>query len=257
MVFHHCLADYITERESRGEKVSAQINWILQSYESLSSRFPEWQSEILANDPHRPRDLAFLEAVHDAWDTCTAYFVSLTKEGSKSGVKGLRYYDLMASHVTQAVNWWSDAWSAVCNEKCHPTLPGLSSSSSDLRPLRALEAEGMHLYFSYLPLIVADMRSRCSSNGSESMNSREPDSNSSEPDSNGNEDTAEVRESEGKDYEKWEALVHEAWLTMIFHGMCWWRLHWMFEGEKQVYGVCKVEAGNAKSEEREEGWEIV
>ena len=64
-------------------------------------------------------------------------------------------------------------------------------------------------------------------------------------------------ELERKDSEKWETLVHEAWLTMIFRGMCWWRLHWMFEVERQVCGVCEVKAENAKSEEREEGWEIV
>lgn len=43
-----------------------------------------------------------------------------------------------------AVDWLGDAWFANRNEKHHPILPRLSSSSSGLRPLRALEAEGMY-----------------------------------------------------------------------------------------------------------------
>lgn len=247
IVFHHRLAEYITERESRGKEVSAQIKSILQSYESLSSRFPEWESEIPANDPYRPRDLAFLEAVHDAWDTCTAYFVSSAEAQRKPGVKALRYYDLMASQITHAVNWWADAWENIRHEKCH-AIP-----VSGLPPLRALEAEGMHLYFSYVPLLAADMRSRAgrsevpkpteASNGTENVKAK----------------ATRIEESEGEASEKWEALVYEVWLTMIFRAMCWWRLHWMFEGERQVYGVCEVEVGNGEVEwdgEGEEGWEM-
>ena len=98
--------------------------------------------------------------------------------------------------------------------------------------LRDYIAEGMHLYWDYLEqgLIFGEMRER------------------------------------GWDVSRKE--VREAWVVMLFRGFCWWRCHWMMEGE----GMCEAperlaseyfvemgdggEGGSVK-EEREEEFVLV
>ena len=60
--------------------------------------------------------------------------------------------------------------------------------------LRDYIAEGMHLYWDYLELVVEEMVSRGY--------------------------TEVPKES-----------LREAWVMMIFKGFCWWRSHWMMEGQ--------------------------
>lgn len=131
-----------------------------------------------AENPDRVngRDLKFLEEVHDCWDAATDYFVRIQEKHH------LRYLDLMASHISHAVNYWCDAWQRL-----------KAGNARENDGLRALEAEGSHLYFDNLPLIVDDMRR--------------------------------------KGFEGPEELVHEAWFTLMFRAFCWWRCHSLHPGE--------------------------
>ncbi|KAL9113489.1 MAG: hypothetical protein Q9187_007622 [Circinaria calcarea] len=255
VVFYLRLLEYITQREEQGMNVSMQTKGILQSYESLVKRFPEWESEALANDPKRPHDLAFLEAVHDCWNSCEFYFLNLAERDCLPGTHPFRYSDLMVTHIKHAVNWWGDAWENIRNGTCHPTPASTLPSSSKLQTLRLLEAEGMHLYFSYLPRIVADLRSKCYPTHNE-----KPNTNSKTNDSEVSRDIQEAKEADLEDldvdnYREWEALVHEAWFTMIFRAMCWWRLHRIQRGKRQVSGAC--ETGQGEDGEGDEAWEFI
>lgn len=151
--------------------------WILDQYERLNT-YSDWEDEVENNDQVNNCDLAFLEHVHDCWDATTDYFVQIEK------FHQLRYLDLLASHVSHAVNYWGDAWHNLKNGKARPHFG-----------LRELEAEGAHLYFDYLPLIVEDMR--------------------------------------GKDIKalRPEQLVHDACFMLMFRAFCWWRCHSVHPGE--------------------------
>lgn len=59
----------------------------------------------------------------------------------------------------------------------------------------------MHMYFEYLPAIVKDVKAR--------------------------------------GFEGSEGMIEEAWLVMMFRGMCWWRCHSVWPGEDPRQG-CKV-----------------
>lgn len=177
VVFYNRLKEYLgTRSEDRFE----QAIWVLKQYERLKSRHSEWENEAENNNKVNDSDLTFLDNVHHRWDSTTDYFVQLQE------AHHLHYLDLMASHISHAVNYWGDAWQQLKQGKAR-----------DNYGLRALEAEGAHLYFDYLPLIVEDMRR--------------------------------------KGFEGPERLVHEAWFTLMFRAFCWWRCHSLHPGEDPSY----------------------
>ena len=192
VVFYNRLQEYVAERGktavvkhvgSPGEKIVAipeQIGWIMQQYESLKTKYAEWEDEVRANDQANNRDQAFLEEAHTSWDMTTNYFLHLQNR--------LSYYDLMASHISHAVNYWGEAWEHIRSNK-----------TRNHYGLRALEAEGMHLYFDYLPSIIASLRL--------------------------------------KGFNGADELVHEAWFTLMFRAFCWWRCHYFCPGQDQMYGA--------------------
>lgn len=182
VVFHNRLKEYMTETE---HVISDQAKWVLQQYETLKAHYPEWENEGLANDQVNDRSQDFLNDSHACWDAATEYFVDLQR------TENLRYQDLMASHVTQAVNYWGDAWARI--------KEGKARNHYGLRPL---VAEGMHMYWDYLPNIVVAMRS--------------------------------------KGFRGEEGLVHEAWFTMMFRAFCWWRCHFMNPGENMVQAPMRL-----------------
>ena len=79
----------------------------------------------------------------DCWNAATEYLVQLQE------THHLHYLDLMASHISHAVNYWGDGWKQLNRGKAR-----------DNYGLKALEAEGAHLSFDYLPLIVEDIRNK-------------------------------------------------------------------------------------------------
>ena len=174
VVFHNRLKEYVSARSV--DVPSAQVDWVLEQYERLKARYSEWENEAENNNRVNDRELNFLEDVNDCWDAATDYFVQLQEKHR------LRYLHLMASHISHAVNYWTDAWQRL-----------KEGNARDNYGLWPLEAEGAHLYFDYLPLIVEDMRR--------------------------------------KGFEGPDKLVHEAWFTLMFRAFCWWRCHSLHPGE--------------------------
>lgn len=170
VVFHNRLKEYTATHSSE------QANWVLKHYEQLKSKYNEWENEAEHNSPVNGSDLGFLEEVHDCWDAATEYFVRMEEQ------QDLRYLDLMAAHIAHAVNYWGNAWRRLKQE-----------IARDNYGLRALEAEGSHLYFDYSSLIVEDMRK--------------------------------------KGFEGPEKVVHDAWFMLMFRAFCWWRCHSLHPGE--------------------------
>ena len=140
VVFHHRLMEYIAERKGG---VDHQVKRILKLYEDLKAQHDEWENEDLANEQINDRSIVFLDKAHDGWDEATAYLVDLERN------HGLRYYDLMATHITHAVRYWGDAWSNIREGKARHHYG-----------LRDWVAEGAHIYWDYLPEIVTDMQSK-------------------------------------------------------------------------------------------------
>ncbi|MCJ1224977.1 hypothetical protein MMC12_001624 [Toensbergia leucococca] len=174
--------DRLEEHFSSMKETSQQIKWILQQYDILNARYPEWENDLKASDQINDCNIDFLDDVHACWDTTTAYFVRI------EGTHQLHYYDLMATHISHAINYWADSWSHIRSGNVH-----------DSYGMDGLMTEGMHIYFDYLPSIVAKMRRR--------------------------------------GFEGDEELVREAWFVMMFRGFCWWRCHFMRSGEAAVEGM--------------------
>ena len=140
VVFHNRLKEYLRA----SEKTSLmQAHWVLEQYEHLQVQYSEWENGARTHEEVNDCNLNFLEEVHGLWNAATDYFVRLHETHQ------LRYFDLMAVHVSHAVNYWGDAWGQVKQGKLR-----------DNYGLRFLEAEGTHLYFDYLPRIVSDMKER-------------------------------------------------------------------------------------------------
>lgn len=178
VVFHNRLKEYI--RKGSNETSLKQAHWVLKQYEHLKVRYSEWENEARTHEQVNDCNLKFLGEVHGLWDKATDYFVQLHETNQ------LHFYDLMATHISHAVNYWGDAWEQLRQGKAR-----------DNYGLRALEAEGTHMYFDYLPRIVADMRE--------------------------------------KGFDGPEELVHEAWFTLMFRAFCWWRCHSLHPGEDQSH----------------------
>lgn len=175
VVFHNRLKEYL--RASKGKTTLKQAHWVLEQYEHLKVQYSEWENEARTHSQINDCNLNFLEEVHSLWNTTTDYFLHLSETHQ------LQYYNLMATHISHAVNYWGDAWSHLKHGKARDNY-GLN---------KALEAEGMHMYFDYLPAIVKDMK-----------------------------------EKEGFDGP--EELVCEAWFTLVFRAFCWWRCHSLYPG---------------------------
>jgi len=179
VVFHNRLKEYLADPK---HPISDQMKWVLQQYETLKAQHPEWENEALANEQANCRNKDFLEKSHACWDATTEYFINLQRTDQ------LRYYDLMVSHIVHAVNYWGDAWSHI-----------QKGTARDHYGLWDWKAEGMHVYWDYLPEIAQEMRS--------------------------------------KGFEGEDVLVHEAWFTMMLRAFCWWRCHFLSTGEENI--ICE------------------
>lgn len=166
-----------------------QAFWVMEQYERLRKFYPQWEDEASNTVLINFRDLDFLEDVHNCFDGTTDYFTNLQR------THNLQYGDLMAAHMSRAVFYWHDCTARIRDGKQSETY----GSTSDGRG--SWEAEGMHMYFKYLPAIVKDVKAR--------------------------------------GFEGSEGMIEEAWLVMMFRGMCWWRCHSVWPGEDQRQR-CKV-----------------
>ncbi|KAL9021289.1 MAG: hypothetical protein Q9185_001494 [Variospora sp. 1 TL-2023] len=170
---------YVTERKDTGLYAPYIAFWVRDKYCELMEHFPEWEDEVLANKQINNRSMQFLDACNAAWDYCTGHLSNLIRTYGKNF-----YRDLMAAHLKHAVNWWHQAWNRM-----------RAGEARDNYGLRDYIAEGMHLYWDYLDLVVKEMQER---------------------------GWSEVP----------LATLKDAWIVMVFRGFCWWRCHWMMEGQE-------------------------
>ncbi|KAL8935877.1 MAG: hypothetical protein Q9211_004473 [Gyalolechia sp. 1 TL-2023] len=181
VIFRRRLGELIASpqyTESPSLPLPEMIVWVRTKYDELMQQYPEWEDEVLANNQINHRSMEFLDSCHLAWEHCTNHLYSLITRHGKSF-----YQDLMAAHLKNAVNYWHQAWNRM-----------RAGTTRDHHGLRDYIAEGMHLYWDYLELVVEEMEAR------------------------GWTDVA-------------REVLREAWVVMIFRGFCWWRCHWMMEGQ--------------------------
>ncbi|KAL9632621.1 MAG: hypothetical protein Q9164_005207, partial [Protoblastenia rupestris] len=109
VVFYHRLKDLITERDSKAERVSAQMRFTLLQYEELRDRYgPLWEDQHQCRINRTP--VEFLDDLHARHTATTHYFTQLQNEYAfGKGGQTFRYTDLLYSHIRNAVNHFSDA----------------------------------------------------------------------------------------------------------------------------------------------------
>ncbi|KAL8947870.1 MAG: hypothetical protein Q9183_007742, partial [Haloplaca sp. 2 TL-2023] len=184
VVFSHRLdafinsSRYIREKNIARLPVPPGLLKVQYAYKHLQKTWQEWEDEVLANSQINNRPSGMLRCCELAWTMCEKHFIKLNRDYGESF-----YRDLMASHLKNAVNWWHQAWNRM-----------REGTARDNFGLRDYIAEGMHLYWDYLELVVEEMVSRGY--------------------------TAVPKE-----------IIREAWVMMIFKGFCWWRSNWMMEGQ--------------------------
>ncbi|KAI4262608.1 MAG: hypothetical protein L6R42_002212 [Xanthoria sp. 1 TBL-2021] len=182
VIFRHRLDDFIASPQYTDSPVRPVPDMILavrDMYYAMMDEFPEWEDEVLANKQINNRSAHFLNRSLEHWVACTEYFRRIHETTGPTF-----YRDLMASHLKNAVNWWHQAWNRIRTGK-----------ERDNHGLRDYIAEGMHLYWDYLELVIEDMESKGWMEVSREM-------------------------------------LSEAWVVMIFRGFWWWRCHWMMEGDE-------------------------
>ncbi|KAI4234910.1 MAG: hypothetical protein LQ349_003495 [Xanthoria aureola] len=185
VIFRHRLDDFIAGPQftvAPARPVPGMVLAVRDMYHAMMDEFPEWEDEVLANQQINNRSAHFLTRALEHWVACTAYFRRIHETTGPTF-----YRDLMASHLKNAVNWWHQSWNRIRMGK-----------EREHHGLRDYIAEGMHLYWDYLDLVIEDM------------------------------------ESKGWMEISRETLT-EAWVVMIFRGFCWWRCHWMMEGDEMCH----------------------
>ena len=80
-----------------------QAEGILKQYEKLNFGYSERENEAEDGIPVNGRNLSFLEEMHGCWDAAAVNFIRL------QDIHHSRLLDLMASHISHAVNIWGDA----------------------------------------------------------------------------------------------------------------------------------------------------
>ncbi|KAL9591575.1 MAG: hypothetical protein Q9179_007586 [Wetmoreana sp. 5 TL-2023] len=120
------------------------VSQVQHIYRCMQQDYPEWEDQVLANCQINNRSPDFLYACESAWCGCTDYFHGLISAHGE-----YFYRDLMAAHLKNAVNWWHQAWIRI-----------REGTALDNYGLRVHIAQGMHLYWDYLELVVGEMRER-------------------------------------------------------------------------------------------------
>lgn len=177
VVFRGRLVDYIGQHSG---ELSEQINWVAQQYDKLKERFCAWENDLDAINRINSQNLDFLEDVHRLWDYTTAYFRTLAEREKDR----LGFFDLVSCHTQHAVNFWHEAHERM--------REGKMRGHYGVEGLRDWLAEGMHMYWDYLPSIAAELSRNC-----------------------------KVEQN----------TVHEAWIMLLFRAFCWSRCHFMCASE--------------------------
>ncbi|KAL9027040.1 MAG: hypothetical protein Q9196_004381 [Gyalolechia fulgens] len=172
VVFRQRLGEYVHDQ---AHAASPPILWVLQSYDAFKVTEPRrW--EHLDTEPFYEDFslLPFLDEVHQAWDHTTAYFERLGQSD------GLSYHRLVAAHMKYAVHYYHEAHGRIGE-----------GTVREHHGLCDWLAEGMHMYWDYLPRIVMEEMT---------VDGKRPLSGE---------------------------LIHEAWIMLLFRAFCWSRCHYL------------------------------
>ncbi|KAL8799380.1 MAG: hypothetical protein Q9182_005922, partial [Xanthomendoza sp. 2 TL-2023] len=115
-------------------------------YHDTMTHFPEWEDAVLANSQINNRSPHFLARVLQTHRECTAYFQRLHSQLADDTF----YPDLLATHLSHAVNWWHESFARIRSGTTRPHYGAV----------RTHIAEGMHLYWDYLDSVVEDMQAK-------------------------------------------------------------------------------------------------
>ncbi|KAL8835050.1 MAG: hypothetical protein Q9170_003479 [Blastenia crenularia] len=152
---------------------------VLHAYDSLKSKYPWWENGIDEDFCAHSFGVPFFDDVQEACRKLTSYFDILRYQ---PGCDYL-YRDLVACHIKHAVNFWHEAHERIREGKAR-----------DHHGLCDWLAEGMHLYWDYLPGIIKEM----------STKTKAPPS-----------------------------LIREAWIMLMFRAFCWSRCHYICKPEER------------------------
>ncbi|KAL8871057.1 MAG: hypothetical protein Q9174_003036 [Haloplaca sp. 1 TL-2023] len=152
---------------------SSRASWILETYDSLRGDHEMWEEGVDIGSLNRDHWHEFSWKVHDVCQEATDYFRDLGSDEKNN----IDYGDLIASHIKYAVKFWDQAHGNIQR-----------GDGRDHHGLTDWLAEGMHMYWDFLPDIVSDMKRK--TNASESS-------------------------------------IREAWIMLIFRAFCWSRCHYL------------------------------
>ncbi|KAL8708103.1 MAG: hypothetical protein Q9220_006957 [cf. Caloplaca sp. 1 TL-2023] len=170
VIFRQRLGEYI---HCVDNEPSDRILRVRHRYDFFTGNWPYWE-DGLTEDFSMDKDITrFFDVVHQDWDETTTYFNRLNTAKHER----IYYADLVACHIKHAVNYWNEAHGRIREGKAR-----------NHHGLRDWLAEGMHMYWDYLPSITKEMADKC----------RAP-----------------------------EALIEEAWIVLMFRAFCWSRCHYM------------------------------
>ncbi|KAL8691515.1 MAG: hypothetical protein Q9218_003281 [Villophora microphyllina] len=142
VVFRYRLGEYLS-KEARG---NTQASRVQQMYDSLADVYPFWVEGVDANLTHTRFGQSFLERVQEAWDETDKYFRELASRKDLEDMQSF-FPDLVACHIKHAVNFAHEAHNRIAQKTARNHF-GLTDWL----------AEGMHLYWDYLPDIVEEMK---------------------------------------------------------------------------------------------------
>lgn len=178
VVFRHRLGDYVSK--NRGN--CSHATWVLETYDSLKALHACWENGI---DDNNPSDcIHVLDEIRDAWDHTGLFFCDIR---TITGLKAEWLYPrLIGCHIKHAVNYWHESHQRIRDKR-----------TRDHYGLTNWLAEGMHLYWDYLPDIANEM-------------------------------SLEVkRHKVSGEAEVSDSFIGEAWIMLMFRAFCWSRCHYM------------------------------
>ncbi|KAL9577539.1 MAG: hypothetical protein Q9212_006301 [Teloschistes hypoglaucus] len=181
VVFRDRLGDYVSK--NRGHCPHA--TWVLDTYDSLKALHACWENGIDEDIPHEC--IGVLDQIRDAWFHTEKFFIDTR---ISSGLVDWFYTRLVGCHIKHAVNYWHESHQRIRDK-----------TTRDHHGLTNWLAEGMHLYWDYLPDVINEV----------SLNVKKLNAGA------GHMKVVEIPDS-------W---IGEAWIMLMFRAFCWSRCHYM------------------------------
>ena len=150
VTYHARLLQCMDEQTKAGDE-SKQIKWVLDRFEYMRRTYPwnqcpSWEDEIGNKNVKNGRSLVYLDDLRSIWSATTDYFKMLQSQ------KSLRYIDLVAAHITHALE---------TPELADTNIKDRTNKRYQLGVFRAEGmAESMHLYVDRIPKVVSFMKEK-------------------------------------------------------------------------------------------------